>query len=239
MGPKFSIISIAKKESDFSRLKEALSNQCYRDFEFVTSTKGTIPEAWNDGISKAKGEFFIFMDSDAYPLNDQWLEEISNTIEKNVVMKGIEIRPTDITMNNLIGDANIFRSEKFNESYQICEDMEFSARMKKKGNKIKRVNSFPVIHTPSVSLRKTFRRSILNGFYSMKIIATYGYSNTETINLQDFGGTRINPLINRFRLISENILFLMGLVIGAILFLPKLIRNYFSKNISKNRDVTK
>lgn len=159
MGPKFSIISIAKMESDFSRLKEALSNQCYRDFEFVTSTKGTIPEAWNDGISKAKGEFFIFMDSDAYPLNDQWLEEISNTIEKNVVMKGIEIRPTDITMNNLIGDANIFRSEKFNESYQICEDMEFSARMKKKGNKIKRVNSFPVIHTPSVSLRK--RKSVV------------------------------------------------------------------------------
>jgi glycosyltransferase involved in cell wall biosynthesis len=227
--PKFSIISIAKKESHFDRLKKALSTQNNRDFEFVPSTKGTIPEAWNDAISKAKGDFFIFIDSDAYPLNDNWLEEISNIIEKNVVMKGIEIRPTDMTMNNLVGDADIFREEKFNESYKICEDMEFSARMKKKGNKIKRIESFPVVHTPSVSIRKTLYRSILNGLYSIKLLYSYGYSNIDTINTQDFGGTRINPLVNRFRIIIENIVFLLGLVIGAVFYLPIFVKTYFSK----------
>ncbi len=227
--PKFSIISIAKNESDFSRLKQALSTQTCRDFEFVPSTKGTIPEAWNDGISRARGEYFIFLDSDAYPLNDHWLEEISGTVEKNVVMKGIEIQPTNMTMNNLIGDGDIFRNEKFNESYRICEDMEFSARMKSKGNAIKRINSFPVVHTPSVSIKKTFRRSILNGVNSMRIIAAYGFANTETVSTQDFGGTRIHPLVNRFRLILDNVLFLAGLGIGTILCLPAFIKNYFSK----------
>ena len=51
--PNISVISIAKDEEELTGLKEALSRQTYKDFEFIISTKGTIPEARNDAISKA------------------------------------------------------------------------------------------------------------------------------------------------------------------------------------------
>ncbi|MEM3769327.1 MAG: hypothetical protein QXE37_04755 [Nitrososphaerales archaeon] len=54
--PKFSMILIAKSEAEFKRLRETLERQTFRDFEFITSTKGSIPEAWNDVLSRTKGE---------------------------------------------------------------------------------------------------------------------------------------------------------------------------------------
>jgi hypothetical protein len=53
--PKISVISIAKKDFEFEGLRKALANQTFQDFELVTLTKGTIPEAWNDAISRARG----------------------------------------------------------------------------------------------------------------------------------------------------------------------------------------
>jgi len=38
--PKVSVISIAKSDAEFERLREALERQTFRDFEFITSTKG-------------------------------------------------------------------------------------------------------------------------------------------------------------------------------------------------------
>ncbi len=71
--PRFSVISIARHESDIENLKNHLSKQRFRDFEFVYSTRGTIPEAWNDAISRSKGDFLVFTESDAWPLQDTWL----------------------------------------------------------------------------------------------------------------------------------------------------------------------
>jgi len=67
---KICVISIAKKNSDFEKLAQSLSTQTFQDFETVTSTKGTIPEAWNDAISRVKGEVLVFIESDAFPLTN-------------------------------------------------------------------------------------------------------------------------------------------------------------------------
>jgi hypothetical protein len=40
--PKISVIPIAKKDSDFERLRKALEEQTFRDFELVMSTNGLI-----------------------------------------------------------------------------------------------------------------------------------------------------------------------------------------------------
>ena len=141
--PLISVISIAKKEEDLIELRKCLSNQTFKDFEFVFSTKGTIPEAWNDAINKAKGDYFVFTESDSQPLNDHWLEEISKHLEKNIMMKGLEIRPSNLNMCNLVGDATIFKKMNFNEKFKVCEDTEFFARLKKNGISIKRMNGFP------------------------------------------------------------------------------------------------
>ena len=71
---------IPKEIRSHSAIKKNLTSQTYKDFEFVGSAKGTIPEAWNDAISRAKGDYFVFTETDARPLNNRWLEEINQKI---------------------------------------------------------------------------------------------------------------------------------------------------------------
>lgn len=232
--PKISVISIAKDESELISLKEALSKQTCKDFEFVMSTKGTIPEAWNDAISRAKGEFLVFTESDALPLNNKWLEEISNHLEKNTIVKGIEIMPTNLNMCNLVADATIFKKMKFNESYPVGEDSELFARMGVSGIKMKQVNAFPVLHTPTVSWRKTLSRAFRYGHLNMKIIYLHGRENIEDINTQNLNTSHIHPISNRIRIITGNVLSLLGLVFGSLYHLPTLIKRKIKERKHKN-----
>ena len=231
--PKISVISIAKDEEELEDLKIALSKQTYRDFELVISTKGTIPEAWNDAILRAKGEFLVFTESDAFPLNDEWLEEISSHLEKNTIIKGLEIRPSNLNMCNLVADAAIFKKMGFDESFPVGEDSELFARLQANGVKIRWVNAFPVIHTPSISWKKTLSRSFLYGRLQMKIIYLYGRENMQDITTQNLNENRIHPVSNIIRIITENVLFLLGLVFGAVYHTPVLIRRKFKKKIYK------
>lgn len=222
--PKISVISIARDESELNGLKEVLSKQTYKDFEFIISTKGTIPEAWNDAISRAKGEFLVFTESDAHPLFDNWLEEISKHLEKNTITKGLEIMPTNLDMCNLVADAAIFKKMWFDESFPVGEDSELFARLWANGIKIRRGNAFPVIHTPSISWKKTLSRSFLYGRLQMKIIYLHGRENMQDINTQNLNKNQIHPISNRIRIITENVLFLLGLVFGSLYHLPILIK---------------
>ena len=227
--PKISVISIAKDKNELDGLKKALSKQTYEDFEFVGSTKGTIPEAWNDAISRATGEFLVFTESDAHPLSDNWLEEISEYIKKNTIIKGLEIRPSNLNMCDLVADAAIFKTMKFDESYPVGEDSELFARLQANGVKIRWVNSFPVIHTPSISWKKTLSRSFIYGRLQMKIIYLYGRGNMQDINTQNLNENQIHPISNRIRIITENILFLCGLSFGSLYHIPTLIKRKINK----------
>ncbi|MCR8473776.1 MAG: glycosyltransferase [candidate division WOR-3 bacterium] len=228
--PKVSVISIAKHEAEFERLKKALEMQTFKDFEFITSTKGSIPEAWNDALSRAKGEIIVFIESDAFPLNERWLEEIVANFRKGAVLKGLEINPTSLNLCNLVCDAEIFKKVRFDESFKYTEDTELFARLRKMGVEVGFVNAFPVVHVPSRTWRKTLSRSFRSGMYFMKIIYMHGKENIDNINTQNFKSNYIHPISNRLRIIVENILVLLGLLIGAVIYLPILIKRRSKKD---------
>lgn len=221
---KISVISIAKKEEELDDLRKVLASQTFRDYELITSTKGTIPQAWNDAISRANGEFLVFIESDAIPLYNKWLEEISKLAKKNTVLKGLEINPTDLDLSNLVCDASIFERARFDESFQIVEDTELFARLRKIGVKIEHINAFPVIHNPTQTWKKTLSRSFKQGMFFMKVMYLHGKNNIDDVNTRNFSGNYINPISNRIRIIAENLLVLLGLCVGAIRYLPIVIK---------------
>ena len=212
--PLISVVSIAKDETELKKLADALSDQTYKDFEFVGSTKGTIPEAWNDAISRAKGEYIVFTETDARPLNNHWLEEISHHLERNVVLKGIEIRPTELDMCNLVADAQIFKQLQFDESFPVAEDTEFFVKLKRYNIPIKEVEAFPIIHKPSVSWKKTMSRAFTYGMMFSKIIYLNGTESFEPV----LTTKTMHPVSNRIRIIVDNMLVLLGLMSGGIYY---------------------
>jgi GT2 family glycosyltransferase len=232
--PKISVISIAKKESDFLRLRKALEDQTFKDFEFVTSTKGTIPEAWNDAISRSKGNIFVFTESDAFPLNDHWLEEIVEYAKEGAILKGLEIKPTDLDLCNLVCDALVFKNIRFDESFHVCEDTELFARLRKTGAEIQFVNAFPVIHMPSKTWRKTLSRGPIIGVNNIKILYLHGKRYIDDVNTRNFKGNHINPVSNRIRIIVENMLILLGLFVGSVRYLPILVKRKLKKQFWKD-----
>jgi GT2 family glycosyltransferase len=227
---KISVISIAKKETDFQRLRSAMQNQTFRDFEFITSINGTIPHAWNDVISRAKGDIIVFTESDAFPLNNNWLAEIAEHAKKGAILKGLEITPTDLDLCNLVCDSSIFKETRFDESFHSGEDVELFARLRKKGVPIKYANAFPVVHIQTVSWRKTFSRGFRSGIYLSKIMYLHGRNNLDDVNTRNFKGPKIQPISNRLRIIFENIILLLGLLVGAVGYLPILIKRKLQKN---------
>lgn len=222
--PRVSIISIAKNVDEFEKLKKALERQTFKDFEFITSTKGSIPEAWNDALSRAKGEIIVFIESDAFPLNERWLEEIVQNWRKGAVLKGLEINPTYLNLSNLVCDAEICKKMRFDESFKSVEDTEYFVRLKRMGVEIGFVNAFPVVHVSSRTWRKTLSRSLRNGMYYVKLIYMYGKDAIDVMTAQNFKSNYIHPILNRLRIIVENLLVLLGLFIGMIYYLPVLVK---------------
>lgn len=222
--PNISVISIAKDEEELTGLKEALSRQTYKDFEFIISTKGTIPEARNDAISKAKGKIIVFIDSNAIPFKKDWLEEIEKSFEADSVTQGLEIKSQHLTTCNLVCDSSILKKVKFNEKFPVGEDTEFFARLKKENIKVKRIYSFPVLHDPEISWGKTLSRAFRYGHLNMKIIYLHGRENIEDVNTQNLSANQIHPISNRIRIITGNVLLLLGLVFGSLYHLPTLIK---------------
>lgn len=222
--PKVSIISIAKNEYEFKRLKEALERQTFKDFELVTSTKGSIPEAWNDALSRANGEIIVFIESDAFPLNERWLEEIVQNWRKGIVLKGLEINPTHLNLSNFVCDAEICKKVRFDENFKCVEDTEYFVRLKKMGVEVGFVNAFPVVHISSRTWRKTLSRSLRSGMYYIKLIFMYGQDAIDIMTAQNFENNYMHPVLNRLRIITENILVLFGLFIGTIYYLPIFLK---------------
>jgi hypothetical protein len=226
--PKLSVISIAKNDDEFRSLRSALENQTFRDFELVTSTKPSIPEAWNDAIANAKGEFLVFTESDALALDNHWLEDIVVHAKKGCVMKGLEIAPYGLNLCNLVCDASILRQTRFDETFKICEDTELFARLRKDGVEIEYCNSFPVIHARAETWKKTLARGVRRGMYLVKI--DYLYGKQRDISPRNFEPSHLHPVSNRLRIIVEQALVLLGFLIGSLRYLPILINSKLAEN---------
>ncbi|MEM4005462.1 MAG: hypothetical protein QXM43_07500, partial [Desulfurococcaceae archaeon] len=70
-----------------------------------------------------------------------------------------------------------------------------------------------------------------SGMYFMKIMYMHGKENLDDINTQNFKSNYIHPISNRIRMIVENVLVLLGLLTGAIIYIPILIKRKIKKRV--------
>jgi GT2 family glycosyltransferase len=208
---KVSIISIAKSENEFSHLVEILNNQTFKNFEFIGEVGGTIPEAWNRAVKRAQGEILVFTETDAKPVDENWLAELASAInDEKTIVKGLEITGTPLDFSNMAAPRSAFQLNQFDESYKWAEDTELFCRLVQQGYRFIQLEKAPVIHLQKNTSRKLIRRAFLYGFYYARIRSLY----TERVEVAGF-----NELFKSF---IKSTLNLFGFMIGAIVYFPYL-----------------
>ncbi|MBN2203312.1 MAG: glycosyltransferase [Candidatus Aenigmarchaeota archaeon] len=226
--PQVSVVTIARNERDLRKLKEALKKQTFKDFELVYSTKKGIPQAMNDAISKAKGEIIVITETDAMPMTNTWLEEMVNAVKKEnrndkkkrTLVRGIEVTPSTWDWSNFAAYANVMKENKLDESFPIAEDTELYARLRKRGYKGVELPIAPVLHERSNSVSKMIRNNFLYGILLVKIQMKYGQAGFKS-NFKGSGKKNAFSLLKReLGLIVSKIGFLLGTLIGAVLYYP-------------------
>ena len=224
--PEVSVVTIARRESELGKLRQALKRQTFRDFEFVYSTKRGIPEAMNDAIQKAKGKIIVVTESDALPMSDTWLEEMVRAVKKynktskKTLIRGIEVVPSAWDWSNFAAYASVLKENKLDESFAIAEDTELFARLKKKGYRGIELPIAPVLHQRSQSISKMIRNNFLYGVLLVRIQMRYahtGFNSTFNSNVKKSGA---GLLKRELGIIFSKILFLIGAFIGIILYYP-------------------
>jgi glycosyltransferase involved in cell wall biosynthesis len=221
--PKVSIVSIAKNESEFIRLKKKLKKQTFKDWEFVYSTKKGIPQAWNDAIKKAKGNIIIITESDALPLTNNWIKDMVKAVKKNdtkTIIRGIEVIPTAWDFSNLACYSKILKQNKLDENYSIAEDTELFARLRKLGYKGKELSIAPIVHMRNKSVSELIKNNFLYGILLVKIQMKYGQTGFKTTFRESFLQNSLNLLKREIGTILSKIMFLIGAIIGLIIYFP-------------------
>ncbi|MFH1721040.1 MAG: glycosyltransferase [Candidatus Altiarchaeota archaeon] len=214
---KVSVVSIAKRQEEFEPLKKALKEQSYRDFEFVTSTKGTIPEAWNDAVSRAKGDIIVFTETDAFPVNEHWLKDlISEMKDEKTIVRGIEVIPHPWDLCNLAVPKKVFEEIRFDEAFLVAEDTEFFAHLKSLGKyTLKEVKTAPVVHSRNDHPSKRLSRAFMYGRLWTRARLRHGTSGPGSsprgTTLAGFSTVAV-----KLAFILENILNLSGMGVGLI-----------------------
>jgi glycosyltransferase involved in cell wall biosynthesis len=213
--PETSVVCIAKNERELGDLKAALKRQTYRDFELVTSTKKGIPVAWNDAFSRAKGKYIVVTESDALPMNDEWLAQMVKSIrgkDEKTIIRGIEVPQLPWCFCNLVCHASLLKNNKLNEKYPIAEDTELFARLRKNGYKGLMLPIGPVFHKRrGKGFAKDVKNYYIYGRLLSKIFMQYGYVGFEE-------GDRGNVIKRELTTIFSRISYIFGLVVGFISF---------------------
>ncbi|MFH1229155.1 MAG: glycosyltransferase [Candidatus Aenigmatarchaeota archaeon] len=224
---KVSIVTIAKTKEEIEELKKALTNQTYKDYEFVYSTKKGIPQAWNDAFKKVKGKYILTIDSEARPMTNTWIEEMVDSIEKHrgSIIKGIEVSSNSWTWCNIISNADIFKNNKVNENYPIAEDTEIFARLDNCGYKRITLPIAPVRHDrndPKKNLQRAYRYGRLNTRIKLR------YKNSSFKEANKVEGTDVFKR-EIYSIVSSG-LYLIGIIVELIkyknkeIFMKKIIR---------------
>lgn len=217
---KVSVVSIAKTKKELEPLKNSLKKQTFKDWEFVYSTKKGIPQAWNDAISRTKGEIIITTDSDVEILTNTWLEEMTNAVEKHnkndpekkTIVRGIEISPNlPWTWCNVAFYLNTFKKNKVDENYPIAEDTEFFARLKNLGYKSLELPIAPVLHERDKDFIKILKRSYKYGVLNTKINLKYGSVGFKNEKKEGFNIFKRETMI-----IISHMLYSFGVLSGFI-----------------------
>jgi GT2 family glycosyltransferase len=220
-----SVVSIAKNESELSDLRNVLSKQTFKDFEFIFSTKRGIPQAWNDVIARAKGKIIVVTESDALPLQNTWLQEMvaavkkynRNDPRKRTVVRGIETIPSAWCWCNFASYAQTLKNNRLDESYPVAEDTELFARLKKAGYKGLELPIAPVVHYKNTSVTRLIKNNFRYGILLTKIQMKYGQTGFKSTFKGNNKDNTISVLGRELGMMLSRITFLLGAFVGLII----------------------
>lgn len=167
------VVVIEKEPGDADQVVEDIENQTV-PCRPVVETGGTIPHAWNRGISRTKSDIILFTESDVR-LPDTWAENMLLELEKRKgsVVLGYEVRLPDPVHN--MASVGIHREDllTFNNDYQITEDTEWFARLQENDvNLLKTWQVPPVFHFKD---RQTLSRMFRHGVNRAEIWLEHEY----------------------------------------------------------------
>jgi glycosyltransferase involved in cell wall biosynthesis len=172
--PLVSVIVVGEKSSDFENIKLHLSRQRFRDFELITEIGGTIPEAWNLAVRRARGQYLVFTETDARPMSEYWLDElVFQMSEDNLIVKGLEVVGTPWNLCNVIMKREVFERLGFDESYLWSEDTDLFCRLSALSYRLEKREIAPVFHGFCPYTKKALKRAFRYGMYWMRIRHRY------------------------------------------------------------------
>lgn len=173
--PRVSVIAIALSEAEFEPLRVKLSRQTFQDFEFIGQAGGTIPQAWNRALDRARGDILVFTETDATPVDERWLEQLVASIpDDRTLVKGLEIGELPWDLSNLAACRSVFQDARFDESFLWGEDTELFCRLRQRGYHFLHVDTAPVIHLHRRGSQRALRRAFRYGLYHARLRVTYG-----------------------------------------------------------------
>jgi len=187
---KFEIIVVddGSKDGTIMKAKKAGADQ------FIVTEQCFQGKARNIGVSKAKGNFLAFLDSDC-AVKDEWLETISNELRKNKIVVGPVLNGNE---QNLISWAEYFLEfSRYNErrnrsiiripiganqaitkkafdlaggfpDLRFAEDAVFGESLKRVGIKVNFVPELKIIHFGTTEKSKFLSKFELHGKYFVR-----------------------------------------------------------------------
>ncbi len=172
--PLVSVLIIARKKEECDEITAHLSRQSLNDFEVITEVGGTIPQAWNRALARAKGHFIVFTETDARPLDERWLEQlVASMDDEKTVIKGLEVNHSPWNLCNTIMKREALIERGFDESFLCAEDTELLSYLRCRGYRLEKRAIAPVIHAVRADSPKAVRRAFRYGINWMRIRHRY------------------------------------------------------------------
>lgn len=207
---RVSVISIALRPEEFTPLIEGLQRQTFQDFEFIGAAGGSIPSAWNRALRAARGEIVVFTETDARPVNENWLEEmVAGLTVPAMIVKGLEIIRQELDFSNLAIPRKVFESFDFDPTFGAMADLELCLRLQEAGYAINLLQRAPVIYLEKARRQRVYRNAFRYGWMWARLRQRYG--EIEALQPLAFGKAALQPALRQ----------LGGMVVGAMLNLAE------------------
>ncbi|HSW96463.1 MAG TPA: glycosyltransferase [Candidatus Saccharimonadales bacterium] len=180
---KTEIIVVDASKGKLEDIKNSFKQVLWIDFESKKKKKITIPEQRNVGITHAKGDIIVFIDSDCKPHKD-WLSQLVGPIrnESEQIVAGIVRLEDENSMHNLEQNKNLKKKYlteaptmniaisrgvyneigTYDENFQFGSDVDFSWRATRSGFKI-RFNDEAIIYHDLGNTKHEIRRMYFYG----------------------------------------------------------------------------
>lgn len=170
-----SIVFAAANQRQARELLQRLTNQTYKGkVQYCYSCKGTIPEAMNESLRKATGDFILFTETDVkHPPN--WIEKMVELAEPRKLIKALEVNSINFNFASTICYKEDIEGMFLDETYRIAEDTDFFCRLKQKGILMENKEEIVVQHLRDNDSDKQVERALDYGYIHAKLIDKYEY----------------------------------------------------------------